>query len=677
MKRLFLLAGISAALATVALVVLFSWKRHTEAQIQERLFLAAESAFASGDWEEGLFAIDLGKARADDAEKDAWVDLELQAATQALRPDRLERLFRREPARVAASESAMLLLGRMPHLRTDANWQKEAAAWREKTTRPHLWFALDVDELVVRGEASSAKDRLKSTAFPGRQDVGRLTRLAVLEADESDLLPSWTHLTSAVARDPTIPEVRLFRAQILERAQRPKESRVEYVAAWSAAPESGYLCDQLASFYLRQGQVQPAIATWCDYLAIEEAPRFLWKAWAWNRLVTGNASLPELDLLPDENRSVSTRFLHACLALPPGSFWSSELDQMTATQELPPAIACEVAWLRIAHAAREGRDSDLLIALEKSPEFSLPVHRPLVLALNRIATFRTRGDFDQPRVASHYLQLDPLRTHRLVLSLEAATHEFQSSGFSSPPELDTYREIAGTPYAYVAAFLAAGWREAALLLLDDLPPSDLPPPAWLKYGLTQALRWNRDPHTALAYLVSTEINEPSLRLLEAELRLETGEVEAGRRHLETLLTSAGLEAAIANRSVWLLITSHLSAAEPDRALEILATHRESLPSVQAIELEARAQLLRERPQQATELYQRIQTHSLEARAYLARRSFAERDLDTAERLTRELIEALPDHLELHENLALIRRTRAAALSVTNHGTEALPVDPDA
>ena len=82
-------------------------------------------------------------------------------------------------------------------------------------------------------------------------------------------------------------------------------------------------------------------------------------------------------------------------------------------------------------------------------------------------------------------------------------------------------------------------------------------------------------------------------------------------------------------------------------------------SVAGRQFEAQLLLAERREVEATGVYTSIVNQSFEAKAFLARQSFAGGDLETCERLNAEMMELAPDNLELRNNLLLIRDRQGA------------------
>ncbi len=85
--------------------------------------------------------------------------------------------------------------------------------------------------------------------------------------------------------------------------------------------------------------------------------------------------------------------------------------------------------------------------------------------------------------------------------------------------------------------------------------------------------------------------------------------------------------------------------------------QQSNPELAALkgELLARLALAKGDARAAEKIYSEIVNESVEAKAYLARRAFAAKDLSQAKKLTEELVRQLPNQAQLYKNLAAIKQ----------------------
>jgi len=208
----------------------------------------------------------LAKKAADSQLRSHWQETEITALVESGDSARLVTLYRNDPSTILAMEDASVLTARS--LFFNCHDEKSAVAliatWKNKRQHPEWWFCLQVDSLLAKKKRKEAITLLKQRHFPGTADTGRLLRLAVLcdLTHATGIRSAWEYVQAAYRIAPHDPDVRSYRAQILERLGRYGEARVEYVAARLAKPQSVYHCDQLAEFYQHQGSTAMAIQTW-------------------------------------------------------------------------------------------------------------------------------------------------------------------------------------------------------------------------------------------------------------------------------------------------------------------------------------------------------------------------------------------------------------------------------
>jgi tetratricopeptide (TPR) repeat protein len=167
--------------------------------------------------------------------------------------------YQRFPDQVVQDEEASLMVAR--GLLASGRTQEAAKlrdSWNGREKQEENWLCYDADEALRRDKVEEAIQILKSKSFSGTVDIGRLLRLAMLNARNPP--EAIANLQAAYAADPKNLDVRSFRGQILERGARGL-ARVEYEAAVLAAQENPLMRDQLAEFYLRQQNYADAVQT--------------------------------------------------------------------------------------------------------------------------------------------------------------------------------------------------------------------------------------------------------------------------------------------------------------------------------------------------------------------------------------------------------------------------------
>jgi hypothetical protein len=82
-----------------------------------------------------------------------WRDIEVAADAQLRRLPQLLAIYQRWPECIESNEDASLLLARaFVHTRHGEAAANLIKAWRERAAQPQVWFALDVDGLLLAGK---------------------------------------------------------------------------------------------------------------------------------------------------------------------------------------------------------------------------------------------------------------------------------------------------------------------------------------------------------------------------------------------------------------------------------------------------------------------------------------------------------------------------------------------
>jgi hypothetical protein len=646
-RTLLLLTPATLGLAVAGLIGFRYWHAGLLARQEQRAFARAEALLQQGKPEDALALV---QSFTQPALALAWPRVELQALTALRDIPRLALIYDRTPERILADEPASALLARAClHARKTNDFSRLRGVWRGRESRPEIWLALDCDALILAGQPRQAEQFLRSRTLPGTADATRLVRLALLTAPR-DLPGAWELLAQAAQMQPRNPDIRSFRAQLLEAAGRPAEARVEYVAALVAEPRNPLLRDQLADFYQRQRNYDLALDTWTEALA-QPTLDFVWlKAQFWSRVVRPikfDASLPSVpngELKP---------LAQQIAALPRGRFFDTNAFAQLSGAHLYAAQRQEVFWLRLLDALQSGREAEAFQLLKFEPKFKQSWEPDLAAALYRTLYYRQKRSLNPPDFV-FASQVPAAARHQFFVQLEDAAFRERTSAnhpASLPVELDA---LLRGPNAFAAAALAAGWREAALQL-GTTNADFAHQPEWLVYGLAQVLRINRSPQAAREFL-ARQRSAPALDLLRAELLIEAGQRAEALKRLAPLAT---LNSGEGFRAAYLLA---LDAAE-NRRFDAARRYVEQQPLLAADnagkELCARLALAEGKTAEAEQIYRAIAATSVEAKTWFARRAFAQKQWKEAREWTFELLKLIPDSPQLRENLLAIDRAEAA------------------
>ena len=458
-----------------------------------------------------------------------------------------------------------------------------------------------------------------------------------------DLEAAWDLLEKASLADPRNTDVRSFRAQVLEYAGKAERARLEYVAAHLAEPDNPVLRDQLAEYYRRHAKYRLALETWADGLD-QKPPDFFWlKTMFWSRISSpyqidwSSYSLPEGELEP---------LLTYLLELPQDQFWDEN-----ALKDNPKVLKLadtrqEIYWLRLIQALKDGYETRAMDLLKDNPHRHSSFHPDIERALEIVLVYRRWGVIISPDQDKDP-QFGTAQQHQFFQQLDMLTKAdtILTKGKPIPEETES---LLKSDEAFAAVFLAGGWIEAALALhRTPMIPDDFPD--WVAYGLTQAMRYNRGNMAALEFS-SLQRPHTALDLLRAEILLAENHFDEAVSCL-TQLTGHGSD--IGFRASWLLSLAYLSSGDLVKAGKVIDTHPALAKSVTGKELLGRIAINRGNMAEADRIYASLLNDSLEAKAYLARRAFQEKDWETARSLTEELLTYFPDRLQLRANLEII------------------------
>ncbi|TNJ36977.1 hypothetical protein [Prosthecochloris vibrioformis] len=576
--------------------------------------------------------------------QDHWLNLEIQALRKLGNIERLRALYEKHPEAFKKHEEVSMMIARSLLATGD---QKAYTAlrqeWENRKSLPGIWFALDVDALIQQGKRAEAIKLLQESTLDGNAEAIRLNRLALLTAPDN-MLKAWQYLEQAYRIDPKNPDVRSFRAHMLERMGKQRMARIEYVAAHLAKPENPLYRDQLGEFYRRNGQLALALQTWSRDINDQSADFIRIKALFWSHVATP-ASIEKANKA-DLFGKLSSLVLYL-QELPEGIFWNEEqFEQEVANREALLAKHQETYWLRILQLLKSGKETEAYDLILSHPFKRSSWNPELERALERVLAFRLERpqSIDIDSFFAHTPKNS--RKHQLFAQLE----EMATSSTASP-ELS---RLMQSEEAFAAVFMAGGWLEAALQLHEmEIIPADFP--EWVAYGITQSLRFNRGNSEALAF-ARKQLQTKNMSMLMADIMITDGNVDTGIAELEKL---AKLDAVTGYRAALILSQAYLEKNEPEKARAALELQPKLSTSITGREIKARILLAEGKRELAGKLYASISDTSNEAKAYLARQAFQEKQWKTARELTLELQQEFPDNMQLRRNLMTISEEEQA------------------
>lgn len=573
-----------------------------------------------------------------------WSSLEVAALAGIRDLPRLSAIYQTNPNRILANEEASVLIARaFISTRRPADFNRVREVWRGHEKQPALWLILDADTLILQGKPRDAEKFLKAHSLPGKSDADRLTRLALLAADH-DLGQAWKYLNQASLLDPRNPEIRSFRAQILETAGRPGEARVDYVAAVVAQTNNPVLRDDLAEFYRRQGNYDLALQTWREAIRLPTFD-YLWlKAAFWGKVIQSTnldaSAVAAGDLQP---------LAQWVIKLPNDTFWdNSSFNQLTEAQRYKSERP-ELFWLQLIDQLKNHHEKEAFNLLKFNSFRSRSWQPDLENALLRILSWRLDHSFSLADYS--YISSSAAKDrHQFFVTLdELAKTERESAAAQPSAELQA---LLKGPDAFAAAFMAAGWREAALQLASTANPSAYPD--WYAYGMAQTLRANRGNQPALDYL-ATRKSTPDTDLLKSEILLASGKTQEALNGFGAL---AALNSPVGFRASYLLALADLDLKKYNDARAWIAHQPLLANDIAGKELNARITLREGNLASASQQYHAIAKQSIEARIFLAHEAYDHKQWAEARRYTLELLDLMPDQLQLRANLDAIAKAES-------------------
>jgi hypothetical protein len=641
-KKIILTTVVLAVAGTAVFFGIKTWRAGVVIRQEQRAFKVAEKLVAESKFEDALAVI---RQQPTVNASQNWPVLEVRALAGLRAAPQLAAIYQRTPERILADETASVMLARAyMSSRNAALFAAVRDAWRGHETRRDDWLVLDSDAQLLANRSREAEKILRAQKLSGKAEAARLERLSLLVAGR-DLPQAWELLAEASRLDPRNSEIRSFRAQILEASGKIGAAKVEYTAALAADKNDSLLRDQLAEFYCRQADYDFALKLWEESLA-DATFDFVWlKTAFWQRMV-----LPgKLDAgkVADGELQPLARWI---AGLPAGTYFDTNSFAALPQAQRLEQRRQEIFWLQLVDALQNHREKEATELL-KFNRFSAVSWQPdLQAVLARILHYRQKHSFNPEGLI--YTSATPAASqHQFFTTLaELAKREHTEGRVAVPADFDA---LLRGPDAFAAAFLAAGWREAALNLCspENCPTNE---PVWFAYGIANALRENRGAAAAQNFLAHRQ-PAPELQLLAAEMLIADGKTREGIDRLPAL---ASANSPVGYRASCLLALVNLDLKRYDAARGWVRNNPQLAADLTGRELLAQIALRAGQTNEAENIYRSILSDSTEAKIYFGRKAFEHRDWKSARDLTLELVRAQPDNLQFRANLLAIDRAEA-------------------
>lgn len=581
-----------------------------------------------------------------------WLDLLIESCVKTANYSQLIILYETYPQAFKNNEKASLVVANGYILSKNAQLYRELRdTWADRGVEKETWLVLDADAFLLEGKKQEALKLLQSTKFSGKKETDRLVRLSLLYVIDNPKM-AWDYLAEAHHLDPQNSDILTYRGKLLESLGKHSLALHEYLAAIQAAPDNLFWRDQLAEFYMRQNQPTQALSVWLETLSKPSLDSIWLKVLFWSKVLTP-INFDWSKTLPPTG--TYKPFIDYILALPQGTFWDEE-----AFSKLPNGHVylneLQVSfWLRLLEALKQGNESEAR-GLLKFNTFTKSLLNPqLEKAVKHIIAYRTIGSLNFEANLFNQTTERPAKE-------ESAAKNFSEGREAFFAELDYYAnkeliddvgpklpleisELITSKEAFTAAFLAAGWQEAAIAL-HKMPVLPAVFPDWVAYSLTESLQSNRSSAEALAFAVKQKKTAP-LSLLIGELYIVENRPNEALAILKPYVqdqNEIGYRAALLSSAIY--VDNH-EYAKAKESIESQPKFAEELAGREAL---ARIALAEGNTELADHLYRMLQDESPEAMSYLARKAYAEKNWVQARELTEQLLLMFPDSPILRDNL---------------------------
>ena len=557
----------------------------------------------------------------------------------------LNNVFQSAPENILANQEASILLARsFSHQRQDDAFLQIRNHWTKQSHETNHWLGLDIDRKLLAGNTSAVWEQLVELGSKDSLEANQLIQRALIRASTNSVA-ALEDLDRAFAADSRSPELRSFRAQVLESLGDKQLARIEYIAAHLSDPPNILWRDQLAEFYRRHQQFDFALATWAEGQSTNTTDYVFLKSHFWSRVasettITNSPKLPSGPLLP---------LARMIRDLPEDQFWNEPAFLALPNHEAFRKNRQEVYWLSLLQNLKEGNDSTATELLGNRPFrhglWDVYLHETLASILR----YR-KSDRFSPSGSAPASRLNITSNQHILVSLIKQFQREEIVNARTPTIPPALESLLKGPNAFTAALLASGWRQAALSFFKTTTDSALATyPSWFHYGLGQIMRHNASQEEAFTYLRS-QPQTPDTQLLSAEILLGLKQIEKAKELLIALASKKSVEGA---RAAWLLAIDHLQQKRFKDATTFIGQNPNLSNSLRGKELSAKAAELTDNLSSATEIYSSIVDDSAQAKRFLADQAFRSQDFQTARTYTLALLQENPADLKIMANLRAI------------------------
>lgn len=515
--------------------------------------------------------------------------------------------------------------------------------WEEKEKEPARWVFMDAQSKILTGDRNSAAELLDNCHFRGKEETDRLVRLAALYLIE-DPKRSFEYLSEAVENDPRNPDILTFKASLSEALKNNIIAASEYITAVQNDPESPYRREQLADFYLRAKKYPEALEILQDTLSDPSTDTIWLKTLFWSRLTNPLKNSWKKKDIPQGPLKNLANYL---LTLPSGIYWDYNIFKNIPDYQLYLETRQETFWLKLLSALKNRQENEALQILDENIFHHASWAPDLENSLRTLLRFRLMQNDEKDKILASYQGNQQIDTPEQFLQMLAALSDISTEQL--PSAIPFYlQDILLSQEAFSIPFLAVGWTEAAIQMqVPETIPDTFP--SWISESITKAINQNRSGQDALAFALNQKSN-PSLSLLIVEIALKNDEPKLAFNKLKELYTRND---EIGRRAALLLSQFLLEQENLTDAKKAILAHPSLANDVKAREILARIALQEGNVKKASMIYLGLEKESSEAKSFLARKAFAEKEWSRARELTEALLKEHPKNAVLAENLQKI------------------------
>lgn len=573
-----------------------------------------------------------------------WLRLLVDVYAVTDNKDQLVQIYNQFPWIAESNEYAALTVA--DHLIKQQNtseFNQLRQKWEGKEKEPARWVFMDTQLKILNGDKSSAAALLEGYHFRGKEETDRLVRLAALYLVDNPKL-SLEYLSEAVENDPKNPDILTFKASLSEAMKNNAIAAADYIKAVQNDPESPYRREQLADFYLRAKQYPDALEILQDTMSAPSTDTIWLKNLFWSRLTT---PLKDSWKKQDIPQGTFKNLAGYILMLPTGIYWDQGIFKNLPDHQFYLDTRQETFWLRLLSVLKNKQEKVALQLLDENIFHHASWAPDLEKSLRTLIRFRLMQNNEKNKVFASFQGEKNIDTPEQFLQLLANMSEISTEQlpFAIPLYL---QDILLSQEAFSIPFLAVGWTEAAIQLQV---PENIPEtfPSWIPESITKAINQNRSSQDALAFALNQK-STPSLSLLIAEIAMNSDEPKLAFNKLKELYTRND----VTGRRAALLLGQFLLEQENlGDAKKALLAQPFLANDVKAREILARIALQEGNLKKASMIYSELEKDSSEAKSFLARKAFTEKEWSKARELTEALLKEHPKNAILAGNLQKI------------------------